>query len=661
MKTLTAFEAWYGRNEPPPEVVKLKAGKLELEYEGGDLRYIRYAGRELIRRIYVAIRDKNWNTIPAKITDISINREDDSFHIQFNAYHQDKLINFRWHGTITGDNDGTIVYKMDGLAESEFLYCRIGFCILHPIEGIAGRPYSAKTPPGEITGILPDLIEPQRIDEKGCEVPIFPSCSSITVDTASGVRVITDFKGDLFEMEDQRNWTDGSFKTYCTPISLGYPRTAETGQVIYQEVAIRVDSNINIEEASIAQDASLIELNLGEATNHQLAKYGFGLASGGGDLKPRELTLLSRLRPSHLKVEIHLQEPTWVTDLEKAIAAAKLLISELELVVFLSDYPDDALQILKSKLFGVPVVRVIVFHEAEMSVRSTSSRWMQIVRKYLADASPFTQFIGGTNGNFAEINRQWPDITLMDGVSYPVNPQVHLTDERSLIEAIQGQGDTVVTAKQFCGSLPVVISSVTLKPPFNQAAIEEEAPHDPNELPTNVDPRQMSLFAAAWTVGSIRSLTMAGVDSITYYETTGWRGLIESDYGIQLPDKYLSFQGMIFPVYWVFEFLANEKDAILISLTSDMPLLVEGLAIRKNNNTRVMIANLQPCFQEIRLRSLPEGEASLRRLNAVSIGVASSDPDAFLKLSKPVIIQEGELIHTLDPYETAFLEIHPQS
>lgn len=29
--------------------------------------------------------------------------------------------------------------------------------------------------------------------------------------------VISEFEGDVFEMEDQRNWTDASYKTYCTP------------------------------------------------------------------------------------------------------------------------------------------------------------------------------------------------------------------------------------------------------------------------------------------------------------------------------------------------------------------------------------------------------------------------------------------------------------
>jgi len=37
------------------------------------------------------------------------------------------------------------------------------------------------------------------------------------------------FEGDVFETEDQRNWTDASFKTYCPPLRLPYPRPFEAG------------------------------------------------------------------------------------------------------------------------------------------------------------------------------------------------------------------------------------------------------------------------------------------------------------------------------------------------------------------------------------------------------------------------------------------------
>lgn len=38
-----------------------------------------------------------------------------------------------------------------------------------------------------------------------------------------GVTVGIDFSGETFEMEDQRNWTDASFKTYCRPLARPAP------------------------------------------------------------------------------------------------------------------------------------------------------------------------------------------------------------------------------------------------------------------------------------------------------------------------------------------------------------------------------------------------------------------------------------------------------
>jgi len=656
MKPLTTFEKWYGRDEPPPAVVKLNAGEFGVEFQEGDLRYIHYGDRELIRRIYVAIRDVNWNTIPAQITNLKIDSAEDHFLVQFDAAHQDGSLQFRWQARIEGKPDGAIEYTMQGVAENDFRYCRIGFCVLHPIVGISGSPYWANTPEGQVSGVLPALIEPQWI-ENGIETAIFPAFSSVKIQMPADINLTAEFEGDLFEMEDQRNWTDGSFKTYCTPIALGYPHSAEAGQEFYQKVIVKTDVPEAAREIQQVTEKQAIRLTLEEPTDQQLPKLGFGIASEAVDLERREIELLSRLHPDHLKAELHFRDPSWPEDLEKAFSIANQLGSPLELAIFLTDVSEEALEELKSRISGMPIVRVIVFHEAEAPIGTTSSRWMQLVRKHLAGALPETKFMGGTNGNFAEINRQQPDISVIEGVAYTINPQVHAWDERTLIEAIEGQRDTVVTARSYCGRLPICISSVTLKPPFNQAATEDEAPQDPDELPVSVDQRQMSLFAATWTVGSIRSLAEGGADSITYYETTGWRGLMAPMEGLHLPEKFCSFPGMVYPVYYVYEFLADAKEAALLHLIWDEPLLLDALAFKKDNRLGLLVANLQPKFQEVQFSCLPDGEAMIKRLNEDSMDLAVSDPDSFLKRSEPFPVHRGEAVFTMKPYETVLLEL----
>ncbi len=40
--------------------------------------------------------------------------------------------------------------------------------------------------------------------------------------------------------------------------------------------------------------------------------------------------------------------------------------------------------------------------------------------------------------------------------------------------------------------------------------------------------------------GSVRNLAQSGAAGITYFETTGWRGVMETDRGSPVPDKFRS-------------------------------------------------------------------------------------------------------------------------
>ena len=60
----------------------------------------------------------------------------------------------------------------------------------------------------------------------------------------------------------------------------------------------------------------------------------------------------------------------------------------------------------------------------------------------------------------------------------------------------------------------------------NASKQDEEIKSD--QLPSQVDERQMSLFGAGWTLGSLKYLCESCPQSLTYYETTGWRGVMET-------------------------------------------------------------------------------------------------------------------------------------
>ncbi len=53
-----------------PEQRVLRAGPLTMLYENGDLRYIRLGEHEIVRRLYVAVRDRNWGTVLPQFSNV---------------------------------------------------------------------------------------------------------------------------------------------------------------------------------------------------------------------------------------------------------------------------------------------------------------------------------------------------------------------------------------------------------------------------------------------------------------------------------------------------------------------------------------------------------------------------------------------------------------
>jgi hypothetical protein len=649
---LARAEILLGRDEPGPAPRPLRAGPLRLEFEGTDLRYARAGDTEVLRRVYFALRDRDWNTIPAEVTRQVVERAADSFRIVQDAHHRADGIDFDATTTLEGRPDGTIECSFDGTAHVGFPYCRIGFCILHPVAVTAGRPFRADAPAGAFSGVIPAEIGPQP-EVDGCFLPLFDSFSALAVELPRGGEARFEFEGDLFEMEDQRNWTDGSFKTYSPPASLGTPFHAAAGQSFHQRIRFRVVGG----GATVRpRDAAPRRLTIGGRVA-ALPAIGFGMSSVSDELTEREAGLLRALRPAHLHADLHLARPAWRAELDRAAAAATAVGCRMELGLFVDDEAEAEFAALAGSVRGLPVARAIVFHDAEASVASTTARWMTLARAALDDVLPGVLLAGGTTGNFAEINRDRPDPAAYDQLVYAVTPQVHLSDERSLTEGIDAQGDTVRTAATFMGGRPIVISSVTLKPPFNQAASDPAPATAPTgDLPPEVDPRQPSLFAAAWTIGSIRSLAAAGAASITYYETVGWRGLVESAGGPPVPAAFRSRPGMVFPVYHAFRWLADAAGGDVLATMSDRPLELDGLALRIDGVLRVIVANLTPERLSCRIGPLGPSLMTVRRLNADTARLAWWEPDLLESLPSAVAVRSGTVDLELDAYEVVRLD-----
>ena len=138
----------------------------------------------------------------------------------------------------------------------------------------------------------------------------------------------------------------------------------------------------------------------------------------------------------------------------------------------------------------------------------------------------------------------------------------------------------------------------------------------------------MSLFGAGWTVGSLKYLCESEAHSLTYYETTGWRGVMETQYGSPIPEKFYSFKESVFPLYHVFADVGEFADGEIISTSSSNPLKINGLAINKEGQIRIILANLVSEVQQLTVKNLGSS-VNIRHLNESNIEEAMKSPETF--------------------------------
>src|SRR5687767_2888379 len=128
----------------------LKAGVFSIRYENGFLRHIKYGELEVIRMIYMALRDQNWSTFTPIIENEIIEKEDDSFRITYDCFHElNGIRNFHWGVEIKGSSDSIISFEIHGTALSDVIKNRAGLCILHPVKATAGMPCEMLRPNGD--------------------------------------------------------------------------------------------------------------------------------------------------------------------------------------------------------------------------------------------------------------------------------------------------------------------------------------------------------------------------------------------------------------------------------------------------------------------------------------------------------------------------------
>ena len=286
---------------------------------------------------------------------------------------------------------------------------------------------------------------------------------------------------------------------------------------------------------------------------------------------------------------------------------------------------------------------MFVFQDGE---KSTTPAALVSVREHLGDLE--VPIGAGTDADLYQLNLQRPPADA-DFICWSMNPQVHATDTRSLMETPEAAAAQVASVKAYFPGVPLVVSPITLKPRFNPVATCAETATPPGDPPPQVDPRQMSLAGAAWTVAMLAALAPSGVESVTFFETTGWRGVMETTRGSSLPDLFPSFAGGVFPMWHVFAALNGFRSVVAVTVSDPQRVAAFAVADRAGRK-RLVLANLTPVPVEVSLASV---NGTVRLLDETSVADAMREPEAWWKRLVPPL--KGAL--SLSAYAVTFVDV----
>ena len=121
--------------------------------------------------------------------------------------------------------------------KTDFLTARTGFVVLHPLKGVVGNAVEVEHVDGK--------VEKSKFPARVNPIQPFLHIRALTHEFTPGIKATVRFEGDTWEMEDHRNWTDASFKTYVRPLALPWPYTLTAGESVKQSVKVTLCGNSN--------------------------------------------------------------------------------------------------------------------------------------------------------------------------------------------------------------------------------------------------------------------------------------------------------------------------------------------------------------------------------------------------------------------------------
>lgn len=242
---------------------------------------------------------------------------------------------------------------------------------------------------------------------------------------------------------------------------------------------------------------------------------------------------------------------------------------------------------------------------------------------------------GGVPTYFTELNRCRPDPAHFDYLTHATSPIVHAADDLSVMESLESLPDIVRSARQLAHGKPYRLTTSAIGAWCNPYGGQLTPNPDRQRLTlSDRDPRQRSLFAAAWTLGYYAAVQRAGVEAVALWAVN---------------EPFMAAGGgEYWPIFHVLRGLNRGQGRPALSVGVANPD-VAVLAWADGESVQVWLANLTDREQRLELAGIRlEGYALL---DADTCEQALSDPAFIARISAP---DSGPF--TLGPYAVLALK-----
>jgi D-apionolactonase len=599
----------FGTAQPVPSARLLQAGPLSCRLEDGGLRAICWNGEEVVRGIAYLFRDADWGTAQAVIRQREAEPSpspSQQFSLAFDLVWTLPQGVLQAIGRIDGHADGVLSFEVQATADAPLTTNRCGFVVLHAA-GVAGCALQV----GHCDGAIEDTRFPLQISPSQVAYGI----RRLTHVAPSGLQVDCLMQAELphdplgkFEMEDQRNWSDASFKTYVASLLDPWPYTLPAGRVLTQRVTVTVRPGAAATAASDLRSATGdAQVRVGAATGIRVPPVGLGLPLDVARITAAEQACVRALRPACLQAEVAAGDAA-ASDLQLQgiVQLARDCGAAVQLDVLCPPHEEPAhlarrlAQQCRSR--GLVPQAVRACPEVYLKSYQPSDTWpqspsLEAYAQAFAQAFADSHIGGGMLTYFTELNRKRQSASHIAFIGHSTCPLVHAADDRSVMQTLESLPHIARSVRAIWPGLGYRLGPITLgmcRNPYGEATSANPR-HERVAMATD-DPRHHGSFGAAWLAGYAAAAIAEDLELLSLNHSHGVQGpLLRAD---------LAEPGVPACVpSWRVQSVLNEARGCAVHTVHGLPDGVAALAWKTGDGAlRLLLANLGESFVRLPLQ-----------------------------------------------------------